>query len=218
MARGTSASALVVGGLPRVNLMPPAELERRYRRTLLKRWVLGLMAAVLLTVLVIGGAFTSRFLADARLAAERDRTDALIAEIASLSAVGATVSTLADLTAYREDAMIADLEWAALLDSLRGSLPADVTVIGFDVTTGSGPVADEPDTAPGATVLLTLASAVPFDIVPAVRGLRTVPAVLAADGTGMRYDESKERYVAELAVLTTQTAYSGRFAPKEGEQ
>lgn len=215
MARNAAASVLVVGGVPRVDLMPPAELERRHRRALLRRWGLGLLAAALVTVLVIAGAMTLRFFAEMRLATERARTDSLITEIASLSEVGDTVSTLADLETYREQAMVADLEWAVLFDSLEDTLPTGVAVIGFDITTGAGPDAEDPASAPGATVLLTLASVEPFDIVPAIRGIRPLPNVLDADGRELRYDDDKDRYVYELTVTTNQSAYSGRFAPEE---
>ena len=195
--------------------MPPAELERRYRRTLLRRWGLGLVAAAIVTLLVIGGAFTLRLFADARETAERARTDALIAEIASLSEVGDTVRTLDDLESYREDAMVADLDWTALFDSLEQGLPADVVVIGFDITTGAGADAEDPETAEGVTVLLTLASPRPFDIVPAVRGIHTVAQVLSVDGRELRREEDSSRYVYELAVTTTQTVYSDRYATEE---
>lgn len=214
-ARRASAATLVVGGPPRVNLMPPAELERRFRRTLLKRWLLALIGAAVVTLLVIGAATALRLVAEGRLAAERAKTDAFIAEIASLSHVGDTVGTLGDLETYRSEAMVADLGWRALLESLQSTLPDGVTVIGFDVTTGGGAQSDDPAAAPGAVVSLTLAGSAPFDIVPAIRGIRQVPGVLDADGSELRADESKERYVSELSVTTTQEVYSGRFVDAE---
>lgn len=218
MARATPGSVLVVGGMPRVDLLPPAELERRYRRGLLRRWGIGLLAAALVTVLVIAGAMALRIVAEARLASERARTDASIAEIAALSEVGDTVRTLDDLEAFRAEAMLPDFEWAQLIDAVEQTLPANVRIVGFDVTTGAGPDADadaaDAASAPGATVLLTLSSPVPFDILPAVRGIRTLPMVLTADGGELRAEESGGEFRYELTVVTTQDAYSGRFAPE----
>lgn len=215
MARATPASVLVVGGMPRVDLLPPAELERRYRRGLLRRWGIGLLAAALVTVLVIAGAMALRIVAETRLASERARTDASIAEIAALSEVGDTVRTLDDLEAFRAEAMLPDFEWAQLIDAVGQTLPANVRIVGFDVTTGAGPDADAADaaSAPGATVLLTLASPVPFDIVPAIRNIRPLPSILDADGREVRYEESDDDYRYELTILTDQEAYSGRFVP-----
>lgn len=220
MARNASSSVLVVGGMPRVDLMPPAELERRYRRGLLRRWGIGLLAAALVTVLVISGAMTLRFFAEARLAAERTRTDTLITEIASLSEVGDTVRMLGDLEAFRADAMLPDFEWTALTDAVQSTLPAGVRVIGFDITTGLGPDAEDAEdaaSAPGATVLLTLESPEPFDIVPLVRDMRSLPEVLDADAEELRSDEGKNRHVYELSIMTNQEAYSGRFVTEEDE-
>lgn len=215
MARATPGSVLVVGGMPRVDLLPPAELERRYRRGLLRRWGIGLLAAALVTVLVIAGAMALRIVAETRLASERARTDASIAEIAALSEVGDTVRTLDDLEAFRAEAMLPDFEWARLIDAVGQTLPGNVRIVGFDVTTGAGPDPDAADaaSAPGATVLLTLASPVPFDILPAVRGIRTLPMVLTSDGGELRAEEGGGDYRYELSVVTTQEAYSGRFAP-----
>ncbi len=216
MARATPGSVLVVGGMPRVDLMPAAELERRYRRGLLRRWGIGLLAAALVTVLVIAGAMALRIVAETRLAAERARTDASIAEIAALSEVGDTVRTLDDLEAFRTEAMLPDFEWARLIDAVGQTLPANVRIVGFDVTTGAGPDPDAADaaSAPGATVLLTLSSPVPFDIVPAIRNIRPLPSILAADGREVRYEESGNDYRYELTILTDQEAYSGRYAPE----
>lgn len=215
MARATPGSVLVVGGMPRVDLLPPAELERRYRRGLLRRWGIGLLAAALVTVLVISGAMALRIVAETRLASERARTDASIAEIAALSEVGDTVRALDDLEAFRAEAMLPDFEWAQLIDAVGQTLPANVRIVGFDVTTGAGPDPDAADaaSAPGATVLLTLSSPVAFDILPAVRGIRTLPMVLASDGGELRAEEGGGDYRYELSVVTTQEAYSGRFVP-----
>lgn len=217
MSRTASSGSLVIGGPPRVDLMPAAELERRFRRTMIRRWVLGLIAAAVVVGLVIAGAGALRVSAELRLAAERERTDALIADIASLADVADTVRTSRELTSYRAETMTADLEWLALLDALLASLPAGVTVIGFDVDPGAGPTDEEPADAAGPILELTLASAAPFDILSAIRGVRGLPTVLDADGWELTYDDSKSRFTYLLSVTATQEAYSGRYAEEADE-
>lgn len=100
MARRNGA-ALALAGIPRVNLMPRAEIQRRERVDLTRGWAIGAGAAVLVALLVIGGAFAWRTMADQRLAAEQARTDALITELAGYADVSAALSDAEALKAFR---------------------------------------------------------------------------------------------------------------------
>ena len=69
MAR-TATPVYVLGGAPRVNLMPRAAIERRERSVTLRKWGWALAATLLLVGLLSGGAFALQALSAQRLAAE----------------------------------------------------------------------------------------------------------------------------------------------------
>ncbi|MGZ0711081.1 hypothetical protein ACWPKO_22410 (plasmid) [Coraliomargarita sp. W4R53] len=77
------ATAPMVGGIPRVNLMPRADVERRNRAGTIRRWRWGLIVTFVLLVLIIAGAVYQNSSAGQRLAVQQDNTHILLAELAS---------------------------------------------------------------------------------------------------------------------------------------
>lgn len=216
------------GGVPRVNLMPQSEIDRRERRVLLRRWLIGLIGVLVVTTLVGISAFSVNLLAAKRLLDENDRTNRLLVELASLSEVSEKITQQRELTDYREAAMRADLEWSPLLSSLVGVLPAGVHITSFDGAPGVGPYADDPASAPGVTLSLAFESPEPIDIVTVVRAVRSIPTVFTVEGTeltrngpvledpnGSDPEGQSITYAYLLTVTSTEAVYSGRFLPDD---
>lgn len=61
------ASALTVGRVARVNLMPAAEIQRRARETLVRRWLLVLLVAIAIAAFACSAAalFAAQIVASA---------------------------------------------------------------------------------------------------------------------------------------------------------
>ena len=88
---------LVLSGVPRVNLLPLSELERRATRSLLKQWAIGgLVTAAVVTGLVVG-ANAVRTVASLELAAEQARTIDLNGELAGFSEVSRALGERTEL-------------------------------------------------------------------------------------------------------------------------
>ena len=207
--------AIVTGALPRVNLMPRAEIERRERTTLARRWGIGLLAVVLVVILAVTGAFLLKWAAQQRLAADQLRTTQLLTELASLSEVSQALQLRAELNGFRADAMVSDLSWSELFADLAGALPGGVALTGFDLTTGAAPATEDPATEVGLAGTLELRSATPIDIAPAARALRQVPGVTEIDPlevTSQLEGGEQRTYVYRLDATFDQTLYSGDFA------
>ncbi len=204
-------------GLPRLNLMPRVEVARREREALTRRWVWGVLGAVLLTLLIIAGAFAVQFLAAQRLAAEQARTNDLLLQLSALSEVSQSLATEQELTQFRSEAMANDFAWQPVVASVASTLPPEVTLTGFDVVAGGAPQTEDPASEQGLVGTFTLDSPNPIDIVSAVRSLRGVPGVLYADGQAVTSSTVIEgHYAYELTVTFDQTIYSNVFAPEEG--
>jgi hypothetical protein len=215
MASATPAFALA--GVPRVNLLPPVEIERRRRSSLVRGWTWGVFAALVVAFLLVGGAFALKLTADQALVAEQSQTNALLTELGTLSAVSGALSTEQELTAFRGDAMGSDFAWSPVIAALTGALPAEVQLVGFDVLTGGNPQTADPATEVGLTGTVTLASPTPLDLPEAVRQLRGLPGIMSVDGRAVTTgQEGVGTYSYELDITFDQSIYSGEYAPAEG--
>ncbi|MDT0158034.1 hypothetical protein Q9R19_10405 [Microbacterium sp. ARD32] len=220
MARAT---ALQVGDIPQVNLLPRSEFERRERERLTGVWGRAVIATLMLTTALIGGAYAWNLYTQQGLTGEQERTTALIGEIGELSEVSRTLQTERDLIAYRADAMGSDLGWTAVLDRISGALPADVQLVGFDLTVGAVPQGGGADAeaakeaaqqAVGLTGTITLASPTPREMAPYARALRAVEGVAGADASSVA-TSGADGYLYTIDITFDQTVYSGSFAEKK---
>ncbi|HWI32482.1 MAG TPA: hypothetical protein VNT50_13440, partial [Microbacterium sp.] len=108
------ASAPALAGIPRVNLMPRLEVERRERSVLVKRWFGAVIGAVVIVALVCGGTFYLRWTEERRVAAAQAQTSSLLGELASLSEVSQAIATVGALETFRAEAMASDIGWAPI--------------------------------------------------------------------------------------------------------
>lgn len=207
---------LVLSGVPRVNLLPLSELERRATRSLLKRWAVGgLVTAAVVTGLVVG-ANAVRAVASIELAAEQARTTELNAELAGFSEVSRALAERSELTAYRGAALASDVEWRPLMSTLLAAVPNDSEVTGFSLVGGASPVeSQDPATSIGLIGSLTLTTDDARDVARMVESLRALEPGLAAEaGPVTAIEDGGFNYT--VYVVLSQAVYSGRFAGEAG--
>jgi hypothetical protein len=228
MARRESTTSAAFAGVPRVNLMPRVELERRERAATIRRWGWGVVGALAVVVLVAGAGYAMNWAAQQRLADAQTRTTALLTQLAGLSDVSKALSTRTALESFRADAMGSDLEWLKTMTSLGAVIPDGVVVTGFDLVPGVIPVAGtKPAEQTGLSGTITLESTSPVEIVPVVRAFRKVAGVSMADGAEITTQDSQSdggagtapvgvyRYLID--VQFDQTLYTGSYA-KDGKK
>jgi hypothetical protein len=216
MARNTAAA--VLAGIPRVNLMPRVEIERRERADSLRKWGWGVVATLVALLLIIAGAFVLNWAAQQRLAAEQARTNELLTELAGLSDVSVALSAQDDLEAFRADAMASDLEWTRVYSTLVDGLPAGVTLTGFDLTVGPAPTpGDDVAAQVGLDGGLTFTSPRAVEIAQLIRTYRAIPGVIAAEGSDVSSAGDDAGYTYQLTITFDQSLYTGAFAQKAAE-
>jgi hypothetical protein len=212
-----AAAAVAFGdpALPRVNLMPRTEIDRREKKSLVRRWVGAIVAALLFVAVISASALWLQVTAAFGLVAETARTEALLTELAGLSDVRATVDLQAELTDFRRDAMATDLQWSGLVAAVNGVLPPGVVVSGFSLSPGGMPQGEDPAVEIGAGGSIFLTSATPQEIVPLIRAVRPLPGILEADGWQQTSEEGLYEY--ELRVAFDQSVYTGAYAEEVSE-
>lgn len=214
MKRSVPATASI--GVPRVNLMPRAEVQRRERDALARRWGIALLAAVAVVALASAATFWVKWGVEQRLAADQLRSSELLTDLAALSDVSRAVSLRTDLEAFRADAMVSDMSWTTLFDGVAAALPPGVVVTGFDLTTGAAPAGTDPTAEFGLGGMLELRSPTPIDIAPTVRSLRDLPGVVSMEPLAVTSEvtggSDQRVYIYRVLAVFDQTLYTGAFA------
>ena len=144
-SRAQSKTALVLGGIPRVDLLP--DEVRRNQQSLRLRRKLGtaVVGAALVAAAAFGGAAVLDLQAESRLSAERSRTDALLAEQAEYSEVIDVNRRIGLIEAARSLGTSTEVLWKRILDEYRSALPDGATITSAALT-GRAPW--EPETTP----------------------------------------------------------------------
>ena len=215
-------TATMVGQGPRVNLLPPSEVARREREALAGRWVWVGIVAIVVSALLVAGAWVWNQFAQQQLATEQNRTNILITQIASLSEVSGALATDRELRGYLAEAMGSDLTWKDIQRKIESQLPGDVRLVGFELTPGppSAVALDEEEAAGsiGLSGTITLDSPNTLEIAAIAARLRNVPAIVRSDANALiqsTADDSRFTYTIDVAF--DQNVYTGRFATASEE-
>lgn len=215
------AAAVASTAMPRVNLLPPSEVARRERERLGRSWTWVVIAALVVSLLMIGAAWVWNQVAQQQLAAEQARTSTLIAEIGSLSDVSGALAAEEELTGYLAEAMGSDLTWQDVRRKVESVLPSDVSLIGFDLIPGApSTVAQPDDVAAGAVGLagtITLDSPNTIEIATISAALRRVDAIMLSDANAITESSIQDgRFTYTIDVTFDQSIYTARYAAEEG--
>ncbi|WP_210507544.1 hypothetical protein [Naasia sp. SYSU D00057] len=217
----TRRPELVLGAAPRANLLPPSVVAARRGRRVLRLLLLAVVAAAVVVALAIGGASFAVAGSAASLQAERAKSDALLAEQAEYSDVTALLSDRTRLTSERALAAATDVDWAAYLLLVRGTLADGMALVGADVTATTPLEQIVQPTAPlqSARVATLVLTASAPDL-PAVEqwlaDLQTLPGYADAIPGAITVDQDGNLQ-AQVTVGVSDAAYSHRFDP-EGDR
>lgn len=228
---GVRTPAPAYGAAPRVNLLPPAERERRERMALIRRWVtIAVAVAVVVALVGLVAALRTRS-AHRHLADERARTTALAEQLTAYRDVSAATRDRASYQAYRTRVMATDVSWGKVLGALQATLPGGATITGFDAvvatpSAGGAPSAgtSNPGSAAGSaaasaaapagtavTVTLDVSTKRPPDQQAIVAAFAKTPGVLGVDLSSLS-SQSYPRYTSTTVVFFDDSVLSGQYA------
>lgn len=222
----SAPAQLVVGGIPRVDLLPPEVHAARRRKRDRRIAVVAFGAVVLLTLAGVGGAFALSRAAEESLATEQTRTGDLLLEQASLSDIRVLHDSL-DLTqAGLEVSSATNVDWAALTQSVLDVIPPELAPVSIN-TLGTSPfVAPQPAAAlvtPDTSIVFDLVTRPGFagqaltrlDVASVLDRIDAIEGVSVSRSTPFRWDPTIDAYAVTITVAFDDV-YTERFAP-EGE-
>jgi hypothetical protein len=215
MSRGDMPE-LVLGGEPRVHLLPPEVIAGQKSKALRR-----IIAGSLVGVVVLLGAGTASATWYAQQAAQRLLTaqtlgDDLLAGQLEFSSVLQVQAAVDAAVAARQLGTATEIDWREYLDDIRGLLPADATMDSVSIDSTSPLVPYAQPTVPlqasrVATVNLTVTSP-GLPLVPDwLESFRELPGY-ADSAPGMITRTDTGGYTVTLTLHINADAYLGRFA------
>lgn len=221
MSRPTASEPLVIGGEPRVSLLPAevtAVRKARANRRLLGFVVVGV---VLIVGAACGAVVWQSIQAQMALAAAQERTTQLLQEQLKYSEVRSVQEEVNRTVAARQVGASTEVDWKAYLEGIRRVLPGNVTIDTVTVDAASPLEAYAQPTVPlqaqrVATITLTITSPSLPTVPEWLEALKTLPGY--ADGTpnAITQDDGGD-YTVNLTLHVNDGAYSHRFAAEEGK-
>jgi Tfp pilus assembly protein PilN len=222
MSRATHDQALVLGGEPRVNLLPPEVVEQAADLHLRRKLLLATAGTLVLVVLGVGGAALHATNSSSQLASAQADTSALVAEQGEYVAVRQVQAQVDTAVAARAVGGWTEIDWKAYLQQVRAALPADVGIDAVSVDSTSPLTAFPQPTAPlqtarVATLTVTLASPTLPTVPQWLEQLQGLPGMADATAGSIAAVETGG-YTVTVTMHINSDAFSGRFLNTTGSE
>lgn len=220
MSRTKKTATAVVGGLPRVDLLPPEVRAERRGGVAVRRAWMGVIGAAAVAGIAVGAATLHSMEAQTELLASQADTQQLLIEQGKYTEVRDTQSEITLLTAAQAVAGATEIAWPSYLAQIQATLPTGVTVSTINIDQAT-PIADyaQSDTPLQGARIGTVTFTAESDTLPSVPdwldGLATLPGYTDATPGTVSLEDGV--YEATVTMHIDQRAFSNRFAPTEGE-
>jgi Tfp pilus assembly protein PilN len=216
--RGAAAELLIVGGSPRVHLLPAEVLERKKARSLRRK-----LAVVLVLVLVaigagVGLATVGMISAQASLATAQAQSADLAKQRNTYSAITKVQTDVKSIQASQLVGTSQEIDWQPYIASLQATLPANTKITAIsasiDLPIGSAPaggVTTNPLEGPRlATVQVTVVTP-QASIADWLTKLPALPGFVDAEPTSVNINQSGSNYTVVVEIHVSDAALSKRF-------
>ena len=212
----TQTEGLVVGGEPRVNLLPPEVRSGNKTRIVRRRLGVVLLGVIVLVAGAVTTATTFAIAAEVQLASAQARTDELFAEQAKFAEVRLVENDIALITAARETGVATEVDWDSYLAQVRTRLPADISIDTVTVESAAPFQPTEQVTVPlqqprAATLILGLTSPGLPEVPAWLEAMEDLPGYADGAPTSIIRDETGS-FTVLLTLHINDGAFSNRFA------
>jgi Tfp pilus assembly protein PilN len=217
VSRAGKDAPLVIGGVPKVDLLPP-EVHRERKAAATRRRLL--ITAIGIVAIMVAGTGASTVLASqaqSRLDDEQSRTASLIAEQTKYLEVRSVQSQVALVQAAQQVGVSTEVDWKKYLTSVAQTLPEGVSIDTVTLEFGSPFAAYSQPTAPlqgsrVGTVTFDATSATLPNVPTWLDALATLPGFADALPGSVSRDETTGAYTVNIVMHVNDGAYSKRFA------
>lgn len=218
-----SASTIVVGGEPRVELLPP-EIAEAQRGRAIRRSMIGIIVAVLIVIgAAYGGATFLASSAQQRLDAENARTADLLAQQQEYIVVRTTQERLATAEAALVVGSSTEINLADFLAEVQSRLPAGAAISTANVDSSTPMDGYAQATVPLqpqriATFNFAVRTLAINDVRDWLISLEDVPGFADAVPGAVTLQVEDGSYLSAVTLHVNSLALSNRFAPETEEE
>jgi Tfp pilus assembly protein PilN len=220
LSRGNPpADGLIVGGEPRVHLLPPEVIGRKRARIVRRRLGMGLVAVILAVAVGLGLATLTMASAQSELTIAQAQTTSIISQQAKYSDVLKVKADAAAIQAAQKQATAQEISWQPFIKRFEATLPAGASITGItgsiDAPFEVAPQVTDPLQGPRvATVVATIS----MDQSTIAGWLNTLPALKGfVDATPNSITLGNNgQYVVAITVHINKDALANRFTKNAG--
>lgn len=213
---GPTRQNIILGGIPRANLLPPEVVQRTKSRG--TRKMLGVLVGLVIVVAGSGSAAASLRAGQAQsdLLAAQASTQGLLAEqltYAEATTIAGLVTTIEDA---RQLGTSTEVQWNGVLDEITTYLPAGASLASGSLVASTpwapAPITGGPLRQPSvATLSLSVTSGEILEATDLVRRLAGLPGFV--DATPTQVSNADGVFMTTITLNLNTEALSGRFAP-----
>jgi Tfp pilus assembly protein PilN len=152
---------LILGGEPRVHLLPPEVVARKKARIVRRRLGMGLVAVVLVLAVGLGLGTLSMASAQSELAIAQAQTTSILQQQAKYSDVLKVKADAAAIQTAQKQATAQEISWQPFIERFEATLPAGASITGLTASIDAPfevapPVTDPLEGPRIATVVATI--------------------------------------------------------------
>jgi len=211
-------STLVIGGEPRIDLLPPEYKAQKENRRKIRSLIL--LAALVAVVCVAGYAYATGLALQSQvaLAEEQAKTPALIREQGEYIEAQVAADQLADANNAKLVASSTEILWKPYVDLVYTKLPAGTSMQTYTVSSQSSvEAAAIPELAFESANVGTMIFAVTMSGVAQADelavNLRTLPGLVDASVLSVIFDDTTLTYTATVSMTFSDELFERRFFP-----
>lgn len=214
---GAKTRILVVGGPPRVDLLPTeVHISRRQRATVRRAWA-GVLVVAVAVGLASAWAMTERVSAEQDLAAAQSETATLAKQQGQYRDVRVAESEGALLQSAQAVGGSTEIDWATTLDSVRSRLPAGVQITGLTIdSAGAEEAYAQSDDPLQGQRIATLTFDATSDALPSIPDWLTavggVTGFVDANANSVARSQDGGGYAVNMTIHLDEQAFDGRYA------
>jgi Tfp pilus assembly protein PilN len=211
----SSSDSLVVGGIPRVHLLPPEIEIQKKGRAQRRRVLVALFVVIVLVVVGFGASTFSLVSANAALATQQARASAFSMASAKYSKVVQIEGQMSEVKLAEKLASVGEIDWQPYIAELTKTLPAGMTITtlagSLDSTDAQAATTTTPLAATHVATVKITAKASSMTISDWLENLRTVKGVVDVNPGAVTLDPAGTTYNVDVTVLVNSKALSNRF-------
>ncbi len=217
-AASSQVEGLIIGGDPRVDLLPPeVRSARRHARTR-RGFTWGVLAVLLVVVVAIAAAFGFNLMAQAQLLAAQSRTNDLLAQQQKYGEVRTVQNEVDVAVAAQQVGASTEVAWEPFITAIGKAEPAGLKMKSITVDSSSPIATYQQSTDPlqgpriATVTVVTLSNGFP-DVAGWVASVQKIPGVVDIQAGTVNRDDSGI-YTSSVVIHVSDSLFTHRFQTK----